>query len=216
MKFMKKIMYVLFISCGISFSGLAAAAGPFELIDQFIKGCMANDTAGVITLFNQNKGAYILFEEKKISLEAMFLGSMDLGTQTSGLMYAVHHQNIPLIRFLLEQLSKVRNELNYNPVDRLNHTGCTALHIAARKGNKEIVGLLLQSGATLNLADMCSMTALHSAAIGNHPEIITILLEAGIDASIKDSEKKMTAKEVTIMFKHDAAIQAFETFESKK
>lgn len=131
-------------------------------------------------------------------------------------MYAVHHQNILLIRFLLEQLSKVKNELNYNPVDKQNHTGCTALHIAARKGNKEILGLLLQNGATLNIADVFSMTALHGAAIGNHPEIVTILLEAGIDASIKEFVKKMTAKDMAIAFKREAAIQAFEVFENKK
>ena len=52
---MKKIMYGLFISFGISFASLVVAAGPFELIDQFINGCMANDTAGVITLFNQKR-----------------------------------------------------------------------------------------------------------------------------------------------------------------
>lgn len=131
-------------------------------------------------------------------------------------MYAVHHKNMLLVGFLLDNLNSVKKELNYNPVDWQNYTGCTALHIAARKGNKEIVGLLLQHGANLSLADIFSMTALHGAAIGNHPEIITILLEAGIDRSIKDSVTKMTAKDIAIAFKHEAAIQAFEAFENRK
>lgn len=75
MKNIKKILYVLFISYGISFSGLFAAAEPrfFESIDLFIKACMVNDTACAITMYNQSKDAYIEIKEKKYHRKRCFM-----------------------------------------------------------------------------------------------------------------------------------------------
>jgi hypothetical protein len=108
---------------------------------------MVNDTACAITMYNQHKDMDIIVEGKKISGHTLFLGAIDLGTGTNGLMYAVHHENMSLINLFLEGQEKVNHECNYQLVNYQNYTGCTALHIAARKGNKEIVALLLQHGA---------------------------------------------------------------------
>lgn len=57
----------------------------------------------------------------------------------------------------------------------------TALHFAAFTGHREVVELLLQRGAEVNVRaeGIDDVTPLHSAAAGGHPEIVRLLLAAG-------------------------------------
>jgi uncharacterized protein len=51
----------------------------------------------------------------------------------------------------------------------------TALHTAAYKGHKNIVGLLLQRGATINAVDTDGKTSFDYASQKGHSEIMSML-----------------------------------------
>jgi ankyrin repeat protein len=68
------------------------------------------------------------------------------------------------------------------------NAGDTPLHSAGRWGRVAIVRMLLDAGATVDLANDYGQTALHYAVAAGHTEIVKILLEAGADpqAVMKD------------------------------
>jgi len=69
-------------------------------------------------------------------------------------------------------------------------SGMTALQYACDRGHIEVVQLLLQHGAEVNVADDDGMTALHYACCCDHEDIVKLLLQAGaqVDAHNKDGE----------------------------
>lgn len=75
---------------------------------------------------------------------------------------------------------------------RLNErdeNGLAAVHWAADRGHAEILDLLLQNGADVNIADSeGSQTPLHYAISCGHTESVRILLKHGADPHIKDAE----------------------------
>ncbi|KAF9870565.1 ankyrin repeat-containing protein [Colletotrichum karsti] len=85
-------------------------------------------------------------------------------------------------KHLLER-AKVGEEICVNKDNEL------CLPYAARQGNEEIVGLLLQYCNDLNTFDHRGFNALHHAAMNNCPGTIVKLLDAGADASVKDLER---------------------------
>ncbi len=55
----------------------------------------------------------------------------------------------------------------------------TALHIASRLGNTDIVALLLQQGAAVDAATKDQYTSLHIATKDGQEEVAAILLDHG-------------------------------------
>ncbi len=72
---------------------------------------------------------------------------------------------------------------NANIVQKKNNQGCTALHIAAKKGYVDLVKLILSNGANINAKDSEGYTPLLLAE--NHLEVVELLLanNADINAS---------------------------------
>ena len=66
-------------------------------------------------------------------------------------------------------------------------TGASALHYAAMKGSRAMVGLLLQRGADVNSRSRSGTTPLHTAALYNHYEIAEQLLDRGADVGAKSA-----------------------------
>ena len=62
------------------------------------------------------------------------------------------------------------------------------LWYAARKGNLELVKLLIQHGADVNAKTRSGSTAIHAACLENNFEIIKILGDAGADVGSEDNE----------------------------
>lgn len=66
-------------------------------------------------------------------------------------------------------------------LDATDEWGNTALHVAARYGNSEMVDILLRNGADINLMDGCGETALHIAARDGNQDTVVMLMKHGAD-----------------------------------
>ena len=62
----------------------------------------------------------------------------------------------------------------------------TVLMMAVKKGNLEMVKVLAQNGANVNLRDDEGATALMHASIEGKKDVVKVLLNEGADASLRD------------------------------
>lgn len=69
----------------------------------------------------------------------------------------------------------------------------TPLHIASGQGRVELIQLLLEYGAIINVQDFDGDTPLHDAALAAQHEAVTLLLHAGADPEIKNGPSLLTA-----------------------
>ncbi len=95
---------------------------------------------------------------------------------------------------IVGDVEKVKDLLtNGAEVDVRDENGMTPLLLAAKKGNSEIVSLLLAHGADVNAQDYyLAWTPLILASALGHKKVVKILLEYGADIDIKD-QNGMTA-----------------------
>jgi ankyrin repeat protein len=92
--------------------------------------------------------------------------------------------------------------------DTRNKTGVPLLNIAARNGNHEVLKLLIQSGAEVNLtADDRGSSALIDGTIGRYFDIVTDLIESGaiVDMKSKDGQ---TALLIAVGADDEAVVEA--------
>ncbi|PGH27749.1 hypothetical protein AJ80_00537 [Polytolypa hystricis UAMH7299] len=75
-------------------------------------------------------------------------------------------------------------------VEETDEAGCTPLHIAAKKGDKETIQLLIDHGVDINTKDKYGQTALHIAAYNKHKEIVQLLIDPRVDVNIKEKYEK--------------------------
>ncbi|KAJ8523426.1 hypothetical protein ONZ45_g136 [Pleurotus djamor] len=73
-------------------------------------------------------------------------------------------------------------------LDWSNAQGKTALHIAALKGNEELVRMLCDLGADFDLADNKGNTSLHYASSWGHIPIVQLLIERGCQFAARNNE----------------------------
>ncbi|XP_059710733.1 acyl-CoA-binding domain-containing protein 6 isoform X2 [Haemorhous mexicanus] len=66
--------------------------------------------------------------------------------------------------------------------------GRALLHWACDRGHKELVSVLLQNAADVNIQDGEGQTALHYAATCEFLDIVELLLQAGADPGLRDQE----------------------------
>ncbi|XP_059045138.1 ankyrin-1-like [Achroia grisella] len=89
------------------------------------------------------------------------------------------------IKALLDSANDI---VNYGSTE-----GVTPLHIASGQGRVELIQLLLEYGASINVQDFDGDTPLHDAALAAQHEAVTILLHAGADPEIKNGPSLLTA-----------------------
>ncbi|CBZ54063.1 hypothetical protein NCLIV_044970 [Neospora caninum Liverpool] len=70
--------------------------------------------------------------------------------------------------------------------ERLELGGNTALHYAAKNGNREVTVLLLSHGAQANVQDRLGRTPLHTACRYGSTAVVQTLLSKGADPSCRD------------------------------
>ncbi|XP_069935507.1 E3 ubiquitin-protein ligase MIB2 isoform X2 [Oryctolagus cuniculus] len=100
------------------------------------------------------------------------------------------HPGRLVVEVALGNVARALELLRRHPeqVDTKNQ-GRTALQVAAYLGQVELVQLLLQAGAGLDLPDDEGSTALHYAALGNQPDVARLLLSAGCGADVVNSAR---------------------------
>jgi hypothetical protein len=70
--------------------------------------------------------------------------------------------------------------------DAFDDGRCTSLHHASNNGHSDIVRVLINAGADVNVADQTGRTALHLAARGGHGAIVKLLLDTGAEPACAD------------------------------
>lgn len=111
---------------------------------------------------------------------------------------AVQSGSFNTVKLLLESSS-----------DLLHHrseTGETPLHIAATFDFKDIVTLLLENGANINIQDNDGETVLMTACMLNNNSLVSLLLTHGANPDIKNEEGK-TAFKIALEFGNTEAIK---------
>ena len=78
-------------------------------------------------------------------------------------------------------LAKIKGLLEGSPalLEARSENEKTPLHFAAQGGHREIVELLLEKGADVNVKNIASETPLHYAAAMSHKEIVELLITEG-------------------------------------
>lgn len=90
-------------------------------------------------------------------------------------------------------------------VNARDSKGASPLHLAAARGNTDVVRVLLRNGADVSAADWLQRTPLHTAAtcaVGNGVGSILLLTQAGADVMARDSVGRTSL--------HDAACEGAE------
>jgi len=106
----------------------------------------------------------------------------DNASGITSLMSAVASNDVNGVKFFAKAGSELINQKNLG--------GATALHIAAREGNSEIVKTLIEYGADIDSVDNENWTPLMRAAISGNKEIVDLLLTKGAKGSILNSAKE--------------------------
>ncbi|XP_070624481.1 E3 ubiquitin-protein ligase MIB2 isoform X10 [Bos indicus] len=102
----------------------------------------------------------------------------------------LEHPGKLVVEVALGNVARALDLLRRHPeqVDTKNQ-GRTALQMAAYLGQVELVRLLLQAQAGVDLPDDEGNTALHYAALGNQPEAAQVLLSSGCGANALNSTR---------------------------
>lgn len=105
-----------------------------------------------------------------------YLLSLDVPIGTA-LIDATTHNRLDIACLLITNGANLDIHIKYETDD----TGDTALIRASRCGHIEMVRLLIEKGADVNMADQFDETALMTACEYHHNEIVRYLLDAGAD-----------------------------------
>lgn len=84
----------------------------------------------------------------------------------------------------------------------LNDADWAPIHTASYAGNIDIVKLLIDAGANVDIVGANDFTALHFATNGNHPDIVKLLIDTGININAV-TKYKMTAVNLAISKNRD-------------
>ena len=121
---------------------------------------------------------YKIYERERNRAEGT--SNKSSGNQTEeSLLNAVIDGNVATVRRLLN------SDVDVNCKSTVD--GRTPLHIASVFPRQEIVTILLDMGAAINLKDDDGRTPLHLAAGGGHYDVAKILLEHGADPDARDN-----------------------------
>lgn len=115
------------------------------------------------------------------------------GVKVSSLMIndAVASEDMTIVDYIksgdsekVEQLLKKQK----NAVNELDETGVGLLHWATDSGFLDIVKILVNAGADVNLADVDGLTSLHYASSCGHSNCVEFLLHEGANPDILDND----------------------------
>eukprot|EP00928_Gymnodinium_smaydae_P063308 TRINITY_DN46937_c0_g1_i1.p1 TRINITY_DN46937_c0_g1~~TRINITY_DN46937_c0_g1_i1.p1 ORF type:complete len:224 (+),score=65.01 TRINITY_DN46937_c0_g1_i1:97-768(+) len=85
-----------------------------------------------------------------------------------------------------EMVEKFTKGARMPKIDDKDPQGLQAIHLAALKGHRDIVELLIEKKAEVNAVDVSGETSLMKAAAEGHHEVVKLLLEKGADPDVED------------------------------
>jgi cytohesin len=149
---------------------VAAASGNINKVKELIS---ARVNVNEIDKYNQKPVDIAIRHSHKEVVELLAAKGTDFSIHL-----AAYLANVEKLRSLIE---------NNSDVNRKNKDGQTSLHLAARSGHKEVVGLLIAKGAIVNEEDeKNSLTPLHYAARFGHIEVAKLLIAEGSRINARD------------------------------
>ena len=98
----------------------------------------------------------------------------------------VHHNRIEDVRLYIIREGNINYQICRTNYALEYYEGETALIIAAKNNNIEIVKLLLESNCNIDLQSINGWTALTFSSYKNYVEIVTLLLEYGSNPNIQN------------------------------
>ncbi|XP_028149583.1 acyl-CoA-binding domain-containing protein 6 [Diabrotica virgifera virgifera] len=100
----------------------------------------------------------------------------------------IPQSELTVIDYIKENnVKEVRLYLKTNQPDLVND-GLSLIHWAADGGSSEILKLLIDAGADVNIKDSDGQTALHYAASCGHTDCVKLLLQKGANKEITDND----------------------------
>ncbi|MEI6040281.1 MAG: ankyrin repeat domain-containing protein [Candidatus Berkelbacteria bacterium] len=115
----------------------------------------------------------------------------------SALCFACDKENIESAKLLLHAGANP-NIIGLN-LEKFETAG-TPLHLAAMRGNTQLIKLLIEYGANVNLADHDQWTALHFAITYGELEPVKLLVEAGADINKPEGLNQATPLTIALDF----------------
>jgi len=103
-------------------------------------------------------------------------------------------------------LTGVFMTLGANPKET-DPEGMSTLHFAGYLGADQVIPLLIEKGAPINLQDKEGRTALHLAAYAGQTSAVAALMDNQADPEIKESTGEMTALHLAVSQKHSETVQ---------
>jgi len=101
---------------------------------------------------------------------------------------------------LLKKLSTT-HRVNVDVVHKSTN-GCTALHLASRRGHLQSVQYLLEKKADIEKEDQKGRTAVYHAVKGNEVEVLKCLIRAGAELDNRTKTKGLTALHKAVTKQH--------------
>jgi ankyrin repeat protein len=103
-------------------------------------------------------------------------------------------------------LIRVFTALGANPKET-GQDGMSALHFAGYLGADQVIPILVEKGAPIDLRDKEGRTALHLAAYAGQTSAVAALLDHKADPGVKESTGEMTALHLAVAQKHSETVR---------
>ncbi|XP_053308066.1 E3 ubiquitin-protein ligase MIB2 isoform X3 [Spea bombifrons] len=133
-----------------------------------------------LTAYQQEEDANLMTTENAKEPKKKLLAQKSDCESPSSLVIEAAHGNAAKVREILQK--------HPDKVDVRNQ-GRTALQVAAHLGFIEVVKILLQANANIDLKDDEGDSALHYAAYGNQAAVVRVLLGKGADTELLNNTK---------------------------
>lgn len=156
-------------------------------------------------VFDKNANRFSLLKITSITLLMIFCGVTSIKAQIEGDLYGQQTGDLAGVSSLMLAVSnndlegvKFFSRAGGFLINQKNIGGATALHIAARNGNIDIIIALLENGADVNIADNEGWTPLMRAAGSGNAKIVEALLAKGANVGALNSSHETALIHATL------------------
>ena len=208
---------------GYNLLHIACKKGNFEMVKILIEnGANINATSGnndnrttALHLCCQNENSLQILEYL-LSFAEIDLSVKKTDEYYSALIAAINSNNMKAVRMLVKHPNMTKSILDDTNNSVSQVSGYTALHFACKHGNLEMVKILVENGANINIksvdAAFLQQTPLHVACYYKRTKCVEFLVKSHANVYLKDSGGKNAlhyACSSLIMYEADT-VDAFE------